>query len=96
MGKGLSSLQKSILEILGRFQTTREAQTTKYMVEDGRAMFSPARLARSKDIVEALGRKNTLSNRVVVSKALARLMARGLVDVYSQGRGYRYSLRSRV
>jgi hypothetical protein len=99
VGKGLSSLQRDILEILERFKLPRKCrQPSTWMVIVW--VFSIAKLARPKDIIEAFGRKNTASDRVAVSKALARLIARGLVDGYSgllaQGRGYRYSSRTRV
>ena len=86
MGKGLSSLQKDILQVLGH--APRAARAPE-LCRHGEWI--------PRDIIEALGRENTASNRVAVSKALSRLIERGLVDarrgqLCTQGSGYRYSL----
>jgi predicted transcriptional regulator len=54
--------------------------------------------ARPKDVIDALGREPTSSNRTVVSKALDRLEVRGLVEVghgaiRNVGNSYLYRLR---
>lgn len=87
MAKGLSALQKGILEVLRNQSPQCESQWW-------RETWRPV------DIIAALGRENTASNRVAVSKALSRLIDRGLVDYgryarATQGMGYRYSLRRR-
>jgi hypothetical protein len=53
---------------------------------------------RTGDIISALGRKRTPSNYAVVSRALRRLQARGLINVfhsavfYRQGKGCAYAV----
>ncbi len=83
MGRGLSAMQKHILEIL----PPRPQADVAFKI-DG--------LQRPREIILALGLPNTNSNRAAVSRSLARLCKRGLAlawtgEVCSQGRGYSYS-----
>ena len=61
MGRGLSELQKNILEALPRWAANR--------------VKAPTRVA----LVEVLGLPPTAANRVAVSRAVSRLLDRGLV-----------------
>lgn len=84
MGKGLSKLQCAILDVLRGFPSLAERRGD-YIGD----------WARPRDILVALKRPPTSSNRVAISKALARLHQRGLVavaapELCTQGRGYRY------
>jgi hypothetical protein len=64
MGKGLSTLQKDILAVLEEFPSRED------FPEHG---FSITSWARRGQILKRLGRPPTASNRVAISKALARL-----------------------
>ena len=91
MGKGLSPLQRQVLEVLSGFPTLRRAD-----YPTGSESVPRADHARPVDILRALHRPLTPANRVSMSKALRRLWERDeiartygrLADV---GRGYRYA-----
>ena len=56
--------------------------------------------SRPKEILAALNRDPTATNRVAISKALKRLWERGLIDmatteVYNVGKSYLYKARRR-
>ena len=89
MGKGLSSLQHEIIRVLESAERPARAPSWCRHGE-----WIP------RDIIEALGRENTASNRAVISRALSRLADRGFVgarhgQLCTQGRGYRYFLLKR-
>lgn len=74
MGKGLSPLQKDILAVLAEWPAAVEGA-----VGDMRTWAEP------KDIMTRLGRSPTPSNRVIISKALNRLLDRELIAIaYAQ------------
>jgi hypothetical protein len=93
MDKGLSELQRAILDALKGFPSVTLAQM-------GRPGFHHiGDWARPKDILAALGREPTNANRAVISRALARLVDRNLVamargQLRSQGNGARFALRA--
>ena len=84
MGRGLSELQRAILDIL---------PDDPRPVPEGRY----AGALRPTDIIEALGLPANGTARASVSRALARLSQRGLVLVWQpsfirwQGNGFRYT-----
>lgn len=84
MGKGLSQLQKDILAVLEGWPSFED-------VEPG----SVAAWALPRDIIAALRRPKTPATRVAISKALARLHARGAVakasgELAMVGKSFRY------
>ncbi len=88
MGRGLSPLQKSILSALEAYPREQG---------DGEGI---SRLAASTDLIRAVGREPTRNNRAAMSRALARLAKRGLVEAWSAevklpGAGHRYCLPGR-
>lgn len=88
MGRGLSPLQHSILSALEAYPRRRGAKG------------GLARLATPTELILDVGRDPNPTNRVVMSKALARLIARGLVEgwqseVQTPGAGLRYCLPGR-
>jgi hypothetical protein len=88
MGRGLSPLQKSILSALEAYPREQG---------DGEGI---SRLAASTDLIRAVGREPTRDNRSTMSRALARLVKRGLVEAWSaevklSGGGHRYCLPGR-
>lgn len=85
-GRGLSSQQRDILELLSRYPRMPEVSA------DGRPFFG--NLATTSDIVEALGEDRSPSRYASVSRTLTRLGALGYVTVYrggGTGRGFRYA-----
>jgi len=85
MGKGLSQLQRDILQVLEGFPSL-EASPPGYF----------GGWARPADIFSALDMERTASNRAAVSRALDRLNQRGLIakcsgDVASVGKARRYA-----
>ena len=88
MGRGLSPLQKSILSALEAYPREQG---------DGEGI---SRLAASTDLIRAVGREPTRNNRAAMSRALARLVKRGLTEAWSAevklpGGGQRYCLPGR-
>jgi hypothetical protein len=86
MGKGLSPLQEDVLAVLKEFPALEEFPAT--------GAISLATWARPRDILAALGREPTSSNRTAISKSLNRLCERGLVaaargQLYT-GKGLKY------
>jgi hypothetical protein len=84
MGKGLSGLQRDILAVLEEWPSFEDTPPG-----DLRAWAMP------KQILSRLRRPPTTTNRVALSKALARLHERGLVarasgEVASVGKSFRY------
>jgi hypothetical protein len=87
MGRGLSSLQKRILEILPLPNEQDLSPENEIRIEVP---------MRPVEVLEALGLKKTNSSRASLSRSLAALYRRGLIskweaDVALQGRGYRYT-----
>ena len=87
MGRGLSSLQKRILEILPLPNEQDLSPENEIRIEVP---------MRPVEVLEALGLKKTNSSRASLSRSLAALHHRGLIskwgaDVALQGRGYRYT-----
>jgi len=87
MGRGLSQLQKDILAILEEFPARED------FPEEG--TISLLSWAHPQQILQRLKRPPTASNRTAVSKALARLVERGMVaaardDLYSAGKSFFY------
>jgi hypothetical protein len=78
MGKGLSALQRDILAVLDDFPALEQV-----IDSDSFKLW-----AKPSQILSALHRKSTASNRVSISKALDRLFERGLV---ARGMGMRMS-----
>ena len=88
MGHGLSPLQKSILSALEAYPREQG---------DGEGI---SRLVASTELIRTVGREPTRNNRATMSRALARLVKRGLVEAWSAevklpGGGHRYCLSSR-
>lgn len=87
MGKGLSPMQEAILDALPDNPRPTPNGT-----------FSGA--MRPTDVIEALGLPRTNASRASVSRSLARLVQRGLVQDWQptfvawQGSGYRYTKKS--
>lgn len=90
----ISRLSKVQKEILAHLVTAAQPldQPNEYGTYDTR------NVPRTGDIIDTLGRERTPSNYAVVSRALRRLQARGLINVfhssvfYSQGKGCAYSI----
>jgi hypothetical protein len=87
MGRGLSPLQKDILAVLEEFPARED------FPEEGTISLSS--WAHPRQILQRLKRPPTASNRTAVSKALARLVERGMVaaarsDLYSAGKSFFY------
>jgi hypothetical protein len=87
MGRGLSPLQKDILAVLEEFPARED------FPEEGTINLSS--WAHPQQILQRLKRPPTASNRTAVSKALARLVERGMVaaargDLYSAGKSFFY------
>lgn len=90
----LSKVQKEILAYL---------VTTPQPIPHGDDTITVYHLPRTGDVIDALGRKRTPSNYAVVSRALSRLRARGLIFSYcgflcwrGQGNGYAVNPDARV
>ena len=88
MGRGLSQLQKAILEVLDTFPS----------YEDALADPSMKNMASTSKVITTLGRPLNNANYAAVSKALNRLVERDLVVpfvamVMLQGKGRRYAKR---
>lgn len=88
MGKGLSQLQRAILEILDRYPSLESS------MDGGRVDMKG--WCRPSDLLDALGRTRRSGERAAISKALSRLCERGLVykgfgEVASVGKGGRYA-----
>jgi len=87
MGKGLSPLQKNILEVLAHWPSYEQATAAR-----------PGQLggwARPGDIIARLNLPKTNVTRASLSRALARLHERGLVarasaELASIGKSFRY------
>jgi hypothetical protein len=91
MGKGLSSLQRQVLEVLSGFPTLKRADYPTREERTPRADY-----ARPVDILRALHRPLTPANRVSMSKALRRLWERDEIarlhgQLCSVGKGYGYA-----
>ena len=88
MGRGLSQLQKAVLEVLDTFPSYEQAladPSIKGMASTGR-------------VIDALGRPRDNVSYAAVSKALNRLVERDLVvpfvaGVMLRGKGRRYAKR---
>jgi hypothetical protein len=88
MGRGLSQLQRDILDVLGGFPSYEQALArpgTRRMASTGR-------------VIDALGRDRTNANYAAISKALHRLVERDLVVPFVAqcalpGKGRRYAKR---
>ena len=94
MGRGLSQLQCAILEVLAEVPASPKP-TDQYGAR------YIGHLPTTGDILTALGRERDNANYAAVSKALARLGKRGLVEAFgsqisTQGKGHRYSLSLKV
>ena len=88
MARGLSPLQRSILSTLEAYPREQG---------DGGGIL---RLAASTELIRALGREPTPNNRTAMSRALTRLVKRGLVEAWIaevklSGDGRRYCLPGR-
>jgi DNA-binding MarR family transcriptional regulator len=88
MGKGLSPLQRAILEVLEAFPSLEATLAGDKIDLSG--------WAYPRDIMNRMGMEGTASQRAAVSRALARLQARGLVarfhgEVAAVGRSGRYA-----
>jgi hypothetical protein len=87
MGRGLSPLQKDILAVLEEFPARED------FPEEGTLSLSS--WAHPQQILQRLKRPPTASNRTAVSKALARLVERGMVaaargELYAAGKSFFY------
>lgn len=96
MGRGLSDLQKEILAVLpaiGRDRWECGCYYKDYHPKWGRVV-DPCEWMLSGDVLAAIRREPTPSNRVALSKALGRLHERGLVGrfgpAWAQGSPYLY------
>lgn len=86
MGKGLSQLQRDVIDILGRapsYEATRGDGLSQWLLP--------------RDILKALRREPSASNRAALSKALRRLHERGHVaraagEMAYAGKAFRYAL----
>ena len=88
MLKGLSLLQRQILNVLAAIPARARARDGEQYIGDW---------ATPTSIMNALGRKPTNANRAAISRALARLCERGLVvkgcgNICSTGKSGRYAL----
>lgn len=88
----LGQMQREILDVLSKYPRAPE-------IHENARMFV-GNLARSSDVVEALGGEPTPARHASVSRALARLVDRGLVTayrggLYGAGKGFRYALRTK-
>lgn len=88
MGRGLSLFQKQIMSVLGGFVSYEDS-----IRQDEVDM---RHWARPRDILAALGMGSTAQNRATLTRALDRLVSRGLVArgygyIRSPGNGARYS-----
>jgi hypothetical protein len=87
----LSKMQKEILTYL-----VTAPQPLHHPNEYG--TYNTKNVPRTGDIIDALHRQRTPSNYAVVSRALSRLQARGLINsfhgavFYSQGKGHCYAI----
>jgi hypothetical protein len=93
MGRGLSPLQKDILAVLEEFPARED------FPEEGTINLSS--WAHPQRILQRLKRPRTASNRTAVSKALARLVDRGMVaaargELYSAGKSFFYARTARA
>ena len=87
MGRGLSPLQKDILAVLEEFPALEDFPAE--------GTISLSSWAHPQQILQRLKRPPTASNRTAVSKALARLMERGMVaaargELYAAGKSFFY------
>jgi hypothetical protein len=87
MGRGLSPLQKDILAVLEEFPARED-------FPEGCAI-NLSSWAHPQQILHRLKRPPTASNRTAISKALARLVERGMVaaargELYAAGKSFFY------